>query len=490
MGGSLNEAGARPQARSRWDGLREVRPCNARDIRTRELHIPEKAAANLSHLPPVRRVAPGLVAAWLCALPLGAQQLLQDEVGFQPASLIQGSGARAWGMGGAFLARADDATAISWNPAGLSYLRRPEFSAVWLGYRRSGSEVGPGGAFVSDDRLSGQAPDFLSLAYPFATSEATGALQLSYQRVLSFTYDRTIDRSEVLVDIQSQSGFDAVSLGLGLHVGRKIRVGVAVNRWINGQEQELERVFPDRRSQQFLDFDLSGWNANVGLIWSPWESLNVGLVGKTSFEGDVTLGRRRIDEIEDTQRPTVNAFTSDAVELDFPGSVGIGLSWRPRSTLTISADYTRTFWSGSQIFDFFTLGRGGPPGTPPPGPTKEDLYPALPYPSLDDPGQHDTAQLRGGVEYVFLRRRFKIPLRVGIFTDRQYFRPGVNLDRANDSPVFVGFAAGTGLVVGPVLCDVAYVRETGDYSSPQGVRSDVTNRRIMVSVIYRHGATP
>mgnify|MGYP000095960413 CR=1 FL=1 len=33
-------------------------------------------------------------------------------------------------MGGAFLARADDATAASWNPAGLSYLRRTEFSLV------------------------------------------------------------------------------------------------------------------------------------------------------------------------------------------------------------------------------------------------------------------------------------------------------------------------------------------------------------------------
>ncbi|HVD78767.1 MAG TPA: hypothetical protein VNH43_14215, partial [Vicinamibacteria bacterium] len=45
-------------------------------------------------------------------------------------SLALGSGARAFGMGGAFLARADDATAASWNPAGLSYLRRPEFTVV------------------------------------------------------------------------------------------------------------------------------------------------------------------------------------------------------------------------------------------------------------------------------------------------------------------------------------------------------------------------
>src|SRR5438477_7018998 len=59
---------------------------------------------------------------------LGAQEELDLQA---RANVLQGSGARALGMGGAFLARADDATAASWNPAGLSYLRLPELSAVW-----------------------------------------------------------------------------------------------------------------------------------------------------------------------------------------------------------------------------------------------------------------------------------------------------------------------------------------------------------------------
>lgn len=41
-----------------------------------------------------------------------------------------GSGARAVGMGGAFIAVADDATAASWNPGGLIQLETPEFSIV------------------------------------------------------------------------------------------------------------------------------------------------------------------------------------------------------------------------------------------------------------------------------------------------------------------------------------------------------------------------
>ena len=40
-------------------------------------------------------------------------------------------GTRPLGMGGAFIAIADDANAISWNPAGLPGLRRKEFTSTY-----------------------------------------------------------------------------------------------------------------------------------------------------------------------------------------------------------------------------------------------------------------------------------------------------------------------------------------------------------------------
>ena len=47
-----------------------------------------------------------------------------------------GSGARASGMGGAFIGVADDATAASWNPAGLIQLEKPEISVVYSSFHR------------------------------------------------------------------------------------------------------------------------------------------------------------------------------------------------------------------------------------------------------------------------------------------------------------------------------------------------------------------
>ena len=108
----------------------------------------------------------------------------QEEIELQRSSVVLGSGARAHGMGGAFLARADDATASSWNPAGLSYLLRPELSLV--GFHSVNRNVGRNTADVttSTDRFEGVTPDFVSVAYPLQIGSRSGSIQVSYQRML------------------------------------------------------------------------------------------------------------------------------------------------------------------------------------------------------------------------------------------------------------------------------------------------------------------
>jgi len=61
----------------------------------------------------------------------GAQEAAERQfiiMGF--GVMNPGFGARAMGMGGAFVAVADDATATYWNPAGLAQLEQPELSLV------------------------------------------------------------------------------------------------------------------------------------------------------------------------------------------------------------------------------------------------------------------------------------------------------------------------------------------------------------------------
>jgi hypothetical protein len=64
-----------------------------------------------------------LVAALLAASLLPIAALAQTESGGSPGSWLSGyAGARTVGMGGAFVATADDALGVLWNPAGLQWM--------------------------------------------------------------------------------------------------------------------------------------------------------------------------------------------------------------------------------------------------------------------------------------------------------------------------------------------------------------------------------
>lgn len=427
------------------------------------------------------------------AAPLPAQvvanpgtPLIDDE--FAPPQvrldIALGSGARALGMGGAFLARPDDATAASWNPAGLSYLRRPEVSAAGVFSRSDTADravLRPRGETVtpSTDTLEAKSPDFLAAAYPLNLGGVTGAAQVSFQRVIAFDGGRDIFRNQARIRLDTGGGFDVVTGGVGLQATRRLRLGVVVNRWRNGYDVDFERT--ERRPETSQTrFDLSGWSVNAGLIFSPWEDVNVGIVGKTPFTGQVTLTRHR-ENFSDTENPKKADATSSTVRLDFPGAIGFGASWRVTSPLTVSVDWTRTFWSRGRIRNFFDLVlegvdsvEGGPRSFP------ELSYPTLTLPEARE--QEDTQQIRAGLEYVVVKDRFKWPLRLGYFSDRQYFLA------QGGAPTFHALTLGTGILVGPVLLDVAYVGEWGRYGyvDADGLhRVTSSSHRVFTSFIYR-----
>jgi hypothetical protein len=428
-----------------------------------------------------------------------AQQVSQDDLDLQGrANLVQGAGARALGMGGAFLARADDGTAASWNPAGLSYLRVPEVTVAYSGAQIRGTET-----FTTDgmparrrDFSKGSDPDFLAATWPFTIGTVTGSAQISYQRMISFTFNREITETLPERFITSDGGFDVVALGTGWQIRPSLRVGATVNRWFGGYHHAVEQITAQRGFRfQEADFRIKGWNVNLGAIWTPRPSFSLGAVYKTPFDAPLNIVRFRSDAVP----PSINAATSTFLGLNggirFPAAYGAGLSWRPRNAVTLSADYTLTDWSIADVREYFRLGVD-----------EIQVFDELPYPTFDgrtelaapggslepcfpeDPGrlcfpQHDTHQVRAGIEYIVLRSRVKIPIRAGVLGDRQYVNT-VN----GGAPWFVGVSAGTGLIVGPVLMDVAYLFARGEYRDIDRQNVEVRAHRFVASLIYRHGS--
>jgi long-subunit fatty acid transport protein len=404
------------------------------------------------------------------------------------SSVVQGSGARALGMGGAFLARPDDATAASWNPAGLSYLRSPEISLVGASGSLNIQKIAIDGELITEDSRSGHAADFLAVTYPLAIKSVSGSLQLSYQRAISFDADRTIETlAAPTQQLTTSGGFDVIALGTGLQLSRRVRAGLTVNRWFNGytatQDRSQSPVNGGRPARQTsLDFSISGFNVNLGLIWSPIDRLNLGAVYKTGFTAQVDLSRSRIDYNSAGVEVSRNSHSSSDVRLDMPSAYGFGASWRPKDQLTVSADFTHSNWSKALVHNYFTLTQTG-----------VQTFDVLYYPTLvTDPPQKDTAQFRAGVEYVIVKGSLKWPVRVGYVADRQLFQTfnQATGDSNHAPPLYNGFTAGTGLVIGRILVDFAYLYEYGSYQevdiSDLVQDSHVHSHRFFVSLIYRH----
>ena len=118
-----------------------------------------------------------ILLAWLILVP--TIEAGSDEEIFRDFPFNFGNpGARALGVGGAFISLADDSTAAQANPAGLVVLRRPEFFAEFNAQSYDSSEVavattlntpffqGTLSASATASPRSGLNPTFLSYVLP------------------------------------------------------------------------------------------------------------------------------------------------------------------------------------------------------------------------------------------------------------------------------------------------------------------------------------
>ena len=110
-----------------------------------------------------------------------------QSVGIASSPNPVGSGARAVGMGGAFIAVADDATAASWNPAGLIQLEMPELSFVGAylsnteDFSSSSNPEINGSINISESNIN-----YFSASYTFSYLNKNMVASINYQRLYDF----------------------------------------------------------------------------------------------------------------------------------------------------------------------------------------------------------------------------------------------------------------------------------------------------------------
>ena len=414
---------------------------------------------------------------------------------------VVGSGARAFGMGGAFIAVADDATAASWNPGGLGQLERPEISFVLRGQRYremtpasngldfNSSLVGFTGA--KDRKGNSYGIDFISFTYPVRIGTFKLVPQISYQRAISYhleTRTNNVLNDGIIANPGDQlyyyfqgystdtekfsGGIDTVTLSLGTKLFKRFNIGVSANFWVNGftgrnTQSMAGKITPVQTLAETdqglisrsgdISVDVRGMTLNFGILVDVLENLKIGVVYKSSASTRVDYkGSHRIDmNVGGVPFTTGDETYGDSTEISWPETWGFGISYRPIDTLTFSLDYTSTDWSQTVIRDF---------DHPYYGKYDEVYFPSFipgyyQYGDIVIEGkQLDTQQLRFGVEYVLINKKVLFPLRMGFFTDSQYFP-----DASGGKITFFGLTAGMGIKVGAIAIDGAMVYESGNY---------------------------
>ena len=248
-------------------------------------------------------------------------------------SKIPDQSTRAMGMLDAFVAGADDASAVYYNPAGLTRLSRPEIiNNAYIAHTTAYSS-GPGVDETSDGRTY-FVPNFYG-AMPLADTDLALGIGVYSPFGLGARWgDDTRNASWLsLAEIQlanvnptvAWQPVESLSLGLGLDFFQSR----AVTRFVHPLLGEVD-----------IDTTGDGWGYNFGIQYQWTPELALGATYRSAvdvhYEGDLDI---------DTP-----AFRGSAdSELTYPQSISLGVAWQATDKLRLEVVLEWDEWSSSDL---------------------------------------------------------------------------------------------------------------------------------------------
>ncbi|MGA1795418.1 MAG: OmpP1/FadL family transporter [bacterium] len=411
-----------------------------------------------------------------------------------------GSGARALGIGGAFISVADDATAASWNPSALLRLKRPEFSIVGSYYSgRNNYQTGGMEGDIEDHPLDIVHLNYLSAVFPCMFLQRNIVFSINYQHLYEFSLENQTawreQDSMALVDVShndyeyQRGSLYAISPALALQIVPSFSIGLTFNFWdhdildtgwenLNIQDAQGIDLGSEKisHSEVYERYVFSGFNMNLGflftsgyhMLWGAERRFRIGGVVKTPFKADIQHEKRRIFHEQYPGNPNLNTHQESTVQEDLtlkmPLSYGLGISVDFSDSFSTSLDIYRTHW------DQYTLVY----------PSGDEVSP-INKEMKSEANIENTTQIRIGAEYLRFRANTVIPVRMGFFYDPEPARGNVD--------DFYGVSMGSGIKYKNFAFDVAYQHRFGEKKNVESmlgeeISSHVTQHYLYTSMIF------
>lgn len=378
-----------------------------------------------------------------------------------------GSGARASGMGNAFIAVADDGTAASWNPAGLSQLRAPELSVVhsvaWRDLFLEGYRTRDRSALFTTLKTPNTGADleFASAAVPFTVGGIPVTVQVGWRRLYQISGRVQGDTRRVPVspasrpesvirfDDSSEGSVDLWSVAGAARVTSRLSVGWSSD-FYRGSWENRHNVSEDPGVAGATDFftrqetnAIGDRTLNLGILLA-YPSVRVGVVYHGPFKGVFEATSSTRSNLTNPSEVTLGR--DDGAELRFPRSFGVGVAWLPKPLVRLALDVTYDEWTQFLV-------RVARPGEPEAVQSGLDGLP----PELS--ATRNTVTVNAGLEKLFPVRGRYVPLRMGFIHEPQGERdPWLR----QDSKQMV-LTAGTGLNTNSIKLDIAVEHRWGDF---------------------------
>jgi long-chain fatty acid transport protein len=272
-------------------------------------------------------------------------------IGFTTSTFANGLslnsvGTKALGMGGAFVALSNDATAMYWNPAGLAG-QKSSVSAYFTGIMPIGTyEYAP--AAVTTETESNIYPtgglfgiytkDNMTFGIGVYVPAGLGA-EYNGADLVNFSLGQAFDW-------ESRIGVVAISPSFAFQVNDKFSIGVAANIYYamfdlsRAEVRDLTGDGNPNAAQYAEESTGMGFGATIGLKYDISDKLTVGASFRTTtavtMDGDATIALPGLGTLVDTKFER---------EVSWPLWIAGGLAYKPTECLTLVLDAQYSKWS-------------------------------------------------------------------------------------------------------------------------------------------------
>lgn len=251
-------------------------------------------------------------------------------------------GASALAQGNAFAARADDASAIAFNPAGLTQLQRPEISigvsAVYPKVKYHGININEGVREDMDTTIN-TIPN-LYFASPIITNKVSAGLGVTVPYGLSGKWDEDGFSRFVVTE------FDLKIINVNPTLAFKpfpfLSLGAGLNYYYAKSELN-SRVPPEGFRKLDIDGDAFGYNA--GILWNITPHHNIGV----SFRSKADINFKGKLDLRNLIGPVTAISSRAKTTITIPEMLTFGYTYRHGTLWSIEADVQWTNWSRFNI---------------------------------------------------------------------------------------------------------------------------------------------